>query len=385
MALHTLIALTAALAGGTAQDPTMDLQIAAPVLTDTEIAPQVTPASQGAKVTAQFRNAKASEVLEWMEKRGVNFVVNDDDIKPEAKVTLSVTDVPLEAVLDSLAAALGGHWERRDKMRIFHKGPGFFSIQGQPAFPSSGSFPAQGTFGATPKAPMNFAVPPIPPTAFDGKAFDGKAFDKDFAKRMKEMAAKMEKDFGPEFQKKMEQHMKEFKAYTLEDGKLRELQGKEREEALKNAKGQREEALKMSEQQRAEARKMAEKARVDGRKVAEEARKMAAEARKMAEKARAEGQRAYTLSPNGNVYRLAPSTRDGRRSFITPSFPVNGMDMGKFLKSLSSNQKDTQEKRGFIRYDDLTREQKHLLGVRPDGKFEIRLKVNQDEVVIKGD
>jgi hypothetical protein len=59
--------------------------------------------------------------------------------------------------------------------------------------------------------------------------------------------------------------------------------------------------------------------------------------------------------------------------------------MGKFLKSLSSNQKDTQSKRGYIRYDDLTREQKRLLGVRPDGKFEIRLKVNQDEVVVRGE
>ena len=40
--------------------------------------------------------------------------------------------------------------------------------------------------------------------------------------------------------------------------------------------------------------------------------------------------------------------------------------------------------RGFIYYVDLTREQRELLGVKPEGKFEIKLRENDQEVVIKG-
>jgi hypothetical protein len=383
MALYTLIALTAVVAGGTAQDPSMDLQIAAPVLTSDQVygtaVTTTAPAQhQGNKVTAQFRNSKASEVLEWMEKRGVSFVVNDGDIKPDAKVTLSVTDVPLESVLDALAAALGGHWERRDKIRVFHKGQGFATVYGNTNLNS--------LHRLAPGTAMTMEVP-----AQGFMKFEGKAFDKDFEKRMKEMSAEMEKKFGPEFQKKFHENMKDFQAFSHQDGaKFRALQGKELEEALKMSEGDRKAAMKEAEQARKEAMKMAEEAR----KMAGEARK---EAMKDAERARAEAQKARVealksreisgraFTTDTRVYRVAPGIRDGRRTFITPSFPVDGMDMGKFLKSLSSSQKDTQEKRGFIRYNDLTREQKHLLGVRPSGKFEIRLKVNQDEVVVRGE
>jgi hypothetical protein len=40
--------------------------------------------------------------------------------------------------------------------------------------------------------------------------------------------------------------------------------------------------------------------------------------------------------------------------------------------------------RGFIYYNDLTREQREMLGKRPEGRFEIKMKVNNEEVVIKG-
>jgi hypothetical protein len=379
MALHTLIALTAAVAGGSTQDPSMDLQIAAPVLTDTEIAaPQsvafqatTTTAGQGLspreatapenKITAQFRNAKATEVLEWLQKRGVNFVVNDGDIKDDVRVTLSATDVPQEGLLDALASALGGHWERRNGIRVFRKGPGI-------AFGTLNMVPA------APSAPLNMAVPP---TAF--MKFDSKDFDKDFDKRMKDMSAQMEKQFGPEYRKQLEQSLKDVRIYSYGEGPARELQGKEREEAMKMAEQARKEAMKMGE----EARKMAQEARREAMKEAERARAEGQRARVEGQRAREEATRSVRSSSSISVY---GSPRSGmQRTFITPSFPVDGMNMGKFLKSLSSSQKDTQRKRGYVRYDDLTREQKTLLGVRPDGKFEIRIKVNQEEVVVRGE
>jgi hypothetical protein len=381
MALHTLIALTAAVAGGSAQDPSMDLQIAAPVLTDTEVVvPQAVTvqtattttdhlitvrdaaAAQENKVTAQFRNAKASDVLEWLEKRGINFVVNDGDIKSDVRVTLSVTDAPQESVLDALASALGGHWERRNGIRVFRKGPGQV-------------FGFATTVPGAPSAPLNLAVPPTP-----FMKFESKDFDKDFAKRMKELSTQMEKQFGPEYRKQLEQNMKDVRAFTFGDGKMLELQGKEREEVMKMAEEARREAMKEAAQARREAMKEAERARAEGQRAREEA-----------QRARVEGQRAReeatrsVRSSSGSISVYGSPRMGTTRTFITPSFPVDGMNMGKFLKSLSSAQKDTQRKRGYVRYDDLTREQKHLLGVRPDGKFEIRIKVNQDEVIVRGE
>lgn len=389
MALYTLIALTAVVAGGTTQDPSMDLQIAAPVLTTDQVygtlATTPPPAQdQGSKITAQFRNAKAAEILEWMEKRGVSFIVNDGDVKPDVRVTLSVNDVPLENVLDSLASALGGHWERRDKIRVFRKGQGFTGVYGT----TNGN-----VFRSVPPVPSVPMTMDIPAKVFQ---FEGKAFDKDFAKRMEKMSAEMEKKFGPEFQKKFEESMKQGQFFSLEEGnKLRALQGKEYEEAAKRAEVDRKAAMKEAEQMRKEALKMAEEARKVAGEARKEALRNAERARADAERARVDAQRARTeslraqdgqrLNVETRIYRTAPQARDGRRTFITPSFPVDGMDMGKFLKTLTSDQKDIQSKRGFIRYNDLSREQKHLLGVRPDGKFEIRLKVNQEEVVIRGE
>lgn len=73
-----------------------------------------------------------------------------------------------------------------------------------------------------------------------------------------------------------------------------------------------------------------------------------------------------------DVYRLAPAPRG------------TGIDVQRLLRSLTPDQRDTQRKRGFVPYEDLTREQRTLLGERPDGRFEFKFKTNRDEIVIRG-
>lgn len=103
-------------------------------------------AAEQKKVNASFSSAPAREVLAWLQKQGVSFVVADSQIDTSRKVTLNASNVPLGALVDSLATALGGHWENQNGIRVFQTGPGRLTI------PS-----------------IRYSVPavPAPPKAFD--------------------------------------------------------------------------------------------------------------------------------------------------------------------------------------------------------------------------
>ena len=60
----------------------------------------------------------------------------------------------------------------------------------------------------------------------------------------------------------------------------------------------------------------------------------------------------------------------------------HGFDALHFMNTLSPAQKDAQRKVGYLWYNDLSAEQKHLFD-SIDGKFDIDLKVNGDEVRVR--
>ena len=71
------------------------------------------------KVNASFRNATVRDVLDWMQKQGVSFIVEDGKLDEKKRVTLNASNVPLGDLVDSLATALGGSWSRKGEMRVF--------------------------------------------------------------------------------------------------------------------------------------------------------------------------------------------------------------------------------------------------------------------------
>ena len=82
------------------------------------------------RVSISFNHASVGDVLDWMTKNGASFVAADSELPKDATITLNVKDEPMNEVLDAVASALGGHWERRGHMRIFRKGEDRFRVFG---------------------------------------------------------------------------------------------------------------------------------------------------------------------------------------------------------------------------------------------------------------
>jgi hypothetical protein len=378
MALTTLIALTSAMAVGHFQDPTMDLQIAMPVSTGDgmiqaptsvlPVAPRVAVPHQSAtagqattdvvvtvvapsapedqtRVTATFRSAKPSAIFDWLEKQGVSFIVKEGDISEDVRVTLNLRNAPLNVVLDSLASALGGRWERRDDVHTFHPG-------------------ARAPFFGRADMPRAFSLPESGPLPTMPQDFE-KAFGPEFAKRFETLGVEIERSFGPEFEAKMQEMAERAQA---EAKRAQDHAAKGRAEAQK-------------------AREQAVKVQVEARKRAMEAQRQEVEARKHELRSReivveqlrkAHGKDSVLVVPGNSV---TIRTKEAQNWLATE--PAN---IERFLNSLTTAQKDSQKKRGYVRYNELTREQKQLLGIKPPtrpGSWEVSFKLNGKSATIR--
>jgi len=99
------------------QDPSMDLQFAAPALDD-----QAAIAVPDDKVSVSFKRTKAAEIIDWLEKAGVSFVIEDGSIPDEKTITLNLVNQPLDDAIDAIGFALGGSFEKRNAIYVFRKG-----------------------------------------------------------------------------------------------------------------------------------------------------------------------------------------------------------------------------------------------------------------------
>lgn len=188
----------------------------------------------------------------------------------------------------------------------------------------------------------------------DGKLFTSpdapkdwdKQFGPEFQKRMEEWGKRMQKEFGPEFQEKMrkwaEEAGKNGQYYMFDGAKGYKLDG-DAFKKLKDKKGMEADVFKKLRSMDGNA---------FGRGLQESKR-----------------------------YRSFARSGSNNDVFFLNSKPL---DIRKLLKSLTPNQRDTQSKRGYIWYDDLTSEQKALLGERPSGRFEYKFKINGEEIGIRG-
>lgn len=67
-------------------------------------------------ITKRFVNAKLSEVLAWLSLEQFSFVADASEFTQESTVTLNFRNQPLGAVLDAIADAFNGRWERRGEI-----------------------------------------------------------------------------------------------------------------------------------------------------------------------------------------------------------------------------------------------------------------------------
>lgn len=64
------------------------------------------------RVTASLTNASMDEVLQWLRRTGVNFVIEKTDASADTKLNINVVDKPLKDVMDAIASAVGGKWQK---------------------------------------------------------------------------------------------------------------------------------------------------------------------------------------------------------------------------------------------------------------------------------
>lgn len=323
------------------------------------------------RVSVDFNHAPVSDVLDWLSKNGASFVAADSEIPKDTTITMSIKDQPMDEVVDALASALGGHWERNGGVRVFrHGGGGGF-----------GEMRMDGNW-TTPQPPTQFKMA-MPPGKF--KTFkDG---NKVFVTPDGDNVQAFGDDNGKFF---VMPDMKNFQMPDMKDLPNLDKLRSQLKEQLKDVPGMSPEA--MQEMEKAIKESQAEMMKSgDEMKISEKAM---LEAQKAMEKARKEHPEAF--KGDGNSFFIAPRSENGRTfTFTTPeggraggrfNVMAHGQNLTKLLGSLSPEQKELNRRQGYLRPSDLTQSQREMLGISGDAKnWTIKINKDGEEVTIKSD
>jgi hypothetical protein len=122
MLLSALAAVAAIAVIAAPQDPSFEYPGAKHVGFDVPkeepaLAPQVSE-----RVSVSFKNASMREVLDWLKNQGVSFVVKDEQIDKDARVSINLVNRPVEDFMRALATAWEGHWTQEKDIWVFHEG-----------------------------------------------------------------------------------------------------------------------------------------------------------------------------------------------------------------------------------------------------------------------
>jgi len=414
MTLGGYITLLASLAGlgaaSASQDPTFESPTFAPVFAPDPAMPTTTfgnvtvyQQDQMHKlVSVAFTGAGVHEVVDWLTKQGVNFMLNESGLPSDKKISLNLVDQPLSDVVDALGDALGGHWEHRGKILVFRNGAG---LRG---------FPGLGTEGAGSwdisklpqmegldkgmiekglmsdkdwqafnkslqqkyrgRAGMQFMQPGF---NFDSKALEKSLLSKDWsklseaqAKEMAEMSKKLQKDFSSAKFKDLEKSLGD-KDWT----KLSEAQAKEMAEMSKKLQKDFNSAKFMDLEKSGMSQKEMDKLRQSIKKQME----MSAKDRQFMSSKDVEKMTREMQSK----MKLEPFTSKGWEG---GNFDFGGQDLGALAKSLTKEQREIQKRQGFLRVKDLTPAQRRYLGrMGSGGDWTLKYQNGGDEITIKGD
>jgi hypothetical protein len=206
------------------------------------------------KVTRSFTNAKLSEVLDWLKSQGVNFVIRPDQVDPNSRLSLNAVNQPLRDVMSAIASAFGGSWTKEGELWVFRQGVAkdfAFTVPSLPDFPSIGLDKLKDDPKVRIWTDKDLRNDPefkkwmenwkkdwqkwAEEWKDQAKNFDFEFYgpgvrvwtdkdlqnDPEFKKWLDQFRSEMEKSFGPEFQKKMEQRAKELAE------RAKKLEGKE--------------------------------------------------------------------------------------------------------------------------------------------------------------
>ncbi len=319
------------------QDPSLNLQYAIPAAEEVSILESL-PSSDSEdqvkqSVSVRFTNAKAKEVFGWLQKKNVNFVVDDSQLPANKTITLNLQNQAMEDVLEAIGSALGGRFEKRKDIYVFQAGEGRGYRQLKRTVDP-----------ARPAAPwMRIeTLPSRPMSPEEKKRFD--ASMQKFEAEMKRFGEKMEKDFGPEFEKKFnskEFELKMDKAFGPEFQKRMEEFGKSFEGFGKSFEG------------------MGKQFELDFKDFDKEFEKDFKD---------------FDIDLKG-LKKLGE----------TVEVTVKEKNVDELLKSLTTEQKKLQQDRGYLLLKDLTAAQRKHFPGEMKGKFEISIVKDGQKLTIKGE
>lgn len=309
------------------------------------LAPLATPDNDAlhdqTKVTVRFHDAKPAEIFAWLESQGVSFIVSSSDVPSGITLTLNLQDQPISSVLKVIATSLGGRWELENGIRVFRKGHDAFTLFSMPGKP--GDISQEFKFEPNGSAPHAFLFGDTGRGAWKPGDSLENSFGPEFQKHVEEFAKSLSKQFGPDFQKKLKD-----KGESWDDAKSKEFAEELEKDFGPKFQKELEEFAKQMPQG------FGPKSRVFS----------------------------YQIPPKGLEKGRKLELRLGGGD--KQSLKVSSGDIAKLIQSLTPDQRDKQSKQGYLFFEDLTKEQRELFGSRPEGKFEIRYKIDRDELVIRG-
>jgi len=316
------------------QDPTLNLQFAIPVAEET-VAASTTAELVGSidkqtqRVSLRFTNAKAKDVIGWLQKQNVNFVIEDSELPKDKTVSLNLQNQPIDDVMEALGAAFDGSFEKRKDIWVFRAGRRAMFFSDDLALPGA------------PMAPRSLRMTlPSPPKL---RGIEGKDLTPEQKKKleaeMQHLEAEMKK-LGTELGKQFQFQFKDF------DGKFDEEFAKKLELQLKDFDKTfgKDFEIKMD--------------RIG--KALEVELKAHEEAMIALDKAAKAGERAVQVR-------------------------VKAAQTEELFKSITPEQKKLQKDRGYLKLSDMTAEQRKLITADPKAEFEIKIVKNDETLVIKNE
>lgn len=274
------------------------------------------------RVSVNFENAHLGEILKYLSSQGFNYVVEQTERARQARFSISIKDAPLRDVLQAIADVYGGEWSKSGSVLTLVRRSAPF--KGDAAI-APGDLDALRTFERM-----------IPGSPFRGQ-LEEFAIPKEQIEKIQEMfRGKGLQMFG-------------FDEKSLDEWTRR----------LKEKMGGIE--FKMHPPSEEEMARIREKL----------------ERLKKGFKAE-EGRTKLFLGPEFEKLEIEKLLDSPKFEFAT------GLNLEKLIDSLSAEQKALHEKQGHLSVDDLTVEQKKLLGSTPSqGSFTISIVINGKKLTIK--
>lgn len=363
--------------------------------------------TQSKSLSVDFKSAKASQILDWMRKSGINFVVETTDVPSDKTYSVHIEGKSKEQVVEAIASALGLNATKKGDIYNLTSD---FKWSGE-AFPGW----SQGDRTEWKDLGEKFKVlgPQLGKEFGDSwKDMDPKKME-EFQKSMKEWSDKMG-DFkwempdgkdgskfmwsGPdgklkeldkqEFEKVWKDHMKDFPKLEFKnlpnaefkykmmgpDGKLKELDQKQFEKYWKDH---------MKDMPRIELKEMPEFNFKELPELKEHMMKL----KELQPQIKGEIEKAMKERKSGLLEkeRAMKELKDMKLPDVSKIKSGLG-DIDKLMDSLTESQMERMKSQGHLKPSDLTPEQRKMLGdFKSDSNFVITFEKDGKRVTIKGE